>query len=75
MEDDKPRTRPRVKFDANRIEDYLSDMDILFALETGTHKHTDQSKMAMIGTSTDIPESIETPKGGWSMAYQTASAT
>ena len=39
MEDDKPRTRSRVKFDANRIEDYLADMDILFALETGTHKH------------------------------------
>jgi hypothetical protein len=36
-------------------------MDILFALETGTHKHTDQSKM--VGTSTDNPELIETARG------------
>ena len=38
-------------------------MDILFALETGTHKHTDQSKVPMVGTSTDNPKLIETARG------------
>ena len=63
MEDDTARKEARVKFDPNRIEDHLVDMDTLFALETGTHKHTNKSKMAMVGTSTDNPELIETARG------------